>query len=131
MCPDLVWCGPVRIHFCSPPRQRPNAATRPTARDISQRAEPDVRPLGYTTSAFIEDKAHRLSVPLAGGVPPLHLMRPVHSAGRRRPIHSTGGVPVHSTSRRHAYPFHWQVACPYCRVHYSHHYSHVTKEAAA
>jgi hypothetical protein len=95
---DLVWCGPVRIHFCSPPRQRPDAATWPTARDVSQRAEPDIRPPGYAASAFIEDKARRLSNPLAGGVPPSHLMRPVHSAG---------GVPVHSTGRRHAHT----VAC--------------------
>jgi hypothetical protein len=34
-------------------------------------------------------------------------MRPVHSDGRRRPIHSAGGVPVHSTGRRHAHT----VAC--------------------
>jgi hypothetical protein len=82
----------------------------PTARDISQRSEPDVRPPGYAASAFIEDKARRLSIPLAGGVPPLHLLtpvhsagrqRPIHSVGRRRPIHSTGGVPVHSAGRRH------------------------------
>jgi hypothetical protein len=38
-----------------------------------------------------------------GGVPPLHLMRHVHSAGRRRPVHSAGDVPVHSTGRRHAH----------------------------
>jgi hypothetical protein len=30
-------------------------------------------------------------------------MRPVHSAGRRRPVHSTGGVPVHSTGRQYAH----------------------------
>jgi hypothetical protein len=37
--------GPHRVQFCSPPRRRPNTATWPTARDISQRAEPDVRSL--------------------------------------------------------------------------------------
>jgi hypothetical protein len=94
--------GPYRIRFCSPPRRRPDATAWPTARDVSQRAEPDVRPLGYAASAFIEDKACRLSIPLAGGVLPLHLLRPVHSAGRRRPVHSAGGVPAHSTCRRHA-----------------------------
>jgi hypothetical protein len=103
MCPDLVWCGPVRIHFCSPPRQRLDAATWPTARDVSQRVEPDVRPLGYASSAFIGGKARCLSIPLADGVPPLHLMRPVHSAGRRRPVHSVGSVPIHSTGRWHAH----------------------------
>jgi hypothetical protein len=95
--------GPYRIRFCFLPRRRPDAVTWPTARDVSQRAEPDVRPLGYAASAFIEGKAHRLSIPLAGGVPPLHLMRHVHSVGRRRPVHSAGGVPVHSTGRRHAH----------------------------
>jgi hypothetical protein len=40
--------GPYHVRFCSPPRRRPGAATWPTARDVSQRAEPDVRPLGRT-----------------------------------------------------------------------------------
>jgi hypothetical protein len=108
---------PYRLRFCSPPRRRPDAATWPTARDISQQVEPDIRPLGNVASAFNEDKARRLSIPLAGGVPPLHLLRPVHSAGRQqlsilpaggvpplhllRPVHSTGSVPVHSIGRRH------------------------------
>jgi hypothetical protein len=30
-------------------------------------------------------------------------MRPIHSAGRRRPVRSTGGVPVHSIGRRYAH----------------------------
>jgi hypothetical protein len=102
---------PYRICFCSPPKRRPDAATWPTAPDVSQRAEPDVRPLGYAASAFNEDKVRRLSIPLAGGVLPLHLLRPVHSSGRRRhvhspgrrrPVHSAGGVPAHSTGRQHA-----------------------------
>jgi hypothetical protein len=104
--------GPYRIYFCSPPRRRPDAAAWSTACDVSQRAEPDVRPMGYVASSFIEDKARRLSIPLAGGVLPLHLLRPVHSAGRRRPVHSagkrrpvhsTGGVPIHSIGRRRAH----------------------------
>jgi hypothetical protein len=41
--------GPYHVRFCSPPRRRPDAATWPTARDVSQRAEPDVRPLGRAT----------------------------------------------------------------------------------
>jgi hypothetical protein len=75
--------GPYRIRFRSPPRRRPDAATWPTSRDVSQRAEPDVRPLGRAASAFVADKACRLSIPLAGDVPPRHLMSPVHSTGRR------------------------------------------------
>jgi hypothetical protein len=91
--PDLnqdqagVWSrhvsGPRRVCFCSLLRRRPDAATWPTARDVSQRAEPDVRPLGRAASIFIADKARRLSIPLAGDVPPRHLMSPVHSTGRR------------------------------------------------
>jgi hypothetical protein len=38
--------APYHVRFCSPPRRRPDAATWPTVRDVSQRAEPDVRPLG-------------------------------------------------------------------------------------
>jgi hypothetical protein len=60
----------VRSH--SPLRRRPDAATWPTARDVSQRAEPDVRPLGRATSAFNADKVRRLSIPLAGDVSPQH-----------------------------------------------------------
>jgi hypothetical protein len=65
-------------------RRRPDAATWLVARDVIQRAEHDVRPLGRAVSAFIVERTHRLSTLLTGDVPPHHLMRPVHSAGRRR-----------------------------------------------
>jgi hypothetical protein len=39
--------GLIRIHSCSPLRWRPDAATWHTTRGISQRAEPDMTPLGY------------------------------------------------------------------------------------
>jgi hypothetical protein len=67
--------GPYHLRFCSLPTRRPDAATWPTARDVSQRAEPDVRP-GPRDAAFIADKVRRLSIPLAGDVPPRHLMSP-------------------------------------------------------
>jgi hypothetical protein len=92
--------GPYHIRFCSPPR-RPNAAAWPTARDVSQRAEPDVGPRGCATSAFIADKARRLSIPLAGGVPPLHLLSPIHSTGRR----------CATSAFNEPYPFRWQAMC--------------------
>jgi hypothetical protein len=95
--------GSYRIRFSSPLRRSPDAATWHGARDVSQRAEPDVRPLGCAASAFIADKVRRLSIPLAGDVPPPHLIRHVHSVGRRRPVHSAGGVPVYSTSRQYAH----------------------------
>jgi hypothetical protein len=114
-CPDPVWCGPVRLGHCSPHGWRPNAATWPTARDVSRRADLDVRPPGYAASTFIADKARRLSVLLTGevpsqhlmstvysagrDVPPQHLMCPIHSTGRRRPGHPAGGVPVYSGGR--------------------------------
>jgi hypothetical protein len=53
--------GPYRVHFCCPLRRRPDAATWPTARDVSQRAEPDLRPLSHAFLAFIVDKERRLS----------------------------------------------------------------------
>jgi hypothetical protein len=52
--------------------RRPDAATWPTARDVNQRAEPDVRPLGRAVSAFIADETRRLSIILAGDVSPRH-----------------------------------------------------------
>jgi hypothetical protein len=39
--------GPYHVRFCYPPRWRPGAATWPTARDVSQRAELNVRHLGH------------------------------------------------------------------------------------
>jgi hypothetical protein len=47
---------PICIHCCSPLRRRPDAAMWTTARDVSQRTEPGIKPLGYTTPAFIADK---------------------------------------------------------------------------
>jgi hypothetical protein len=61
---------PVRFHFLL--TRRPDAATWTIARDVSQRAEPGVRPLGRAASAFIAEKMHRLSIPLIDDVPPLH-----------------------------------------------------------
>jgi hypothetical protein len=130
--------GPYRICFCSLPKQRPDAVAWPTARDVSQWAGPDIRPLGCTTSAFIADKARHLSIPLAGDVPPWHLLSPVHSTGMRcaastfiEPCPFRWQAATSPFHRRCACPFHWKAVHPCCRVHYDHHYSHVTKEAAA
>jgi hypothetical protein len=94
--------GLCPVRFRSSLRRRPDATTWPIARDVSQRAEPDVRPLGHTISTFIAEKTRRLSALLTGDVPPWHLMCPVHSVGRR-PGHPTGGVPVQSDSGQHAH----------------------------
>jgi hypothetical protein len=106
--------GPYRERSHSSFRRRPDAATWPTARDVSQRAEPDVRSLGR---AFIVEEARRLSswqvmcrlsikyalsTPLTSDVPPQHLMCPVHSADGWRLGHPTGGVPICFGGRQYA-----------------------------
>jgi hypothetical protein len=91
------------VRLRSPLRQRSDAATWLVARDVSQRAEPDVRPLGRTVSAFITERTRRLSTLLTGDVPPQHLMCPVHSAGRQRQGHPADGVPVQSIIKQCAH----------------------------
>ena len=56
--------------------------------------------------AFIADKARYLT----SDVPPRHLMRPVHSAIRRRPVRSTGKQCAASAFNETC-PFRWQAAC--------------------
>jgi hypothetical protein len=92
---------PVRLR--SPLKRRSDAATWLVARDVSLRAEPDVRPLDRAVSAFITEWTRRLSTLLTGDVPPQHLMCPVHYAGRRRQGHPTDGVPVHSIIKQCAH----------------------------
>jgi hypothetical protein len=104
---------PYHVHFRSPLMRRPDAATWHIARDVSQRAEPDVRPLGCAVSAFIAEKTRHLTIPLTGDVSPQHLMCPVHSAGRRR-----------------ACPVHCQTVRPCCKERCDHHYSYVAREAS-
>jgi hypothetical protein len=57
------------VRLRSPLRRRPDAATWLVARDVSQRAEPDVRPLGHAVSAFIAGRTRRLSTMLTDDVP--------------------------------------------------------------
>jgi hypothetical protein len=84
------------VRLRSPLRRRPAATTWLVAREISQRAEPDVRPLGRTVSAFIAEGTRCLLTLLTGDVPPQHLMRPVHFAGRRRQGHPANSAPIQS-----------------------------------
>jgi hypothetical protein len=84
----------------SPLKRRPDAPTWLVARDISQRAEPDVRPLDRADSSFIMEGMRRLSTLLTGDVPPQYLLRSVHSAGRRRQGHPADGAPVQSTIKQ-------------------------------
>jgi hypothetical protein len=54
--------------------RRPDAATWLVARDVSQRAETNVRPLGHAVSAFIAERTRCLSTLLTDDVPPQHLL---------------------------------------------------------
>jgi hypothetical protein len=94
---------PYTVRLCSPLRRRPDATMWLVARDISQRAEPNVRPLGRAVSAFIAERTRRLSTLLTGDVPPQHLMRHVHCAGRRRQSHLADGAPVQSIVKQCAH----------------------------
>jgi hypothetical protein len=82
--------------LCSPLRRRPGAATWLIAHDVGQRAGHDVRTLGRAVSTFIAERMPRLSALLTGDVPLQHLMRPIHSAGRRCPGLPAGDVTVQS-----------------------------------
>jgi hypothetical protein len=106
-----TWPG-LTLRMRSPLRRRPDVATWLVARDISQRAEPNVRPLDCVDSAFITERTRRLSTQLTGDVPPQHLLRPVHSAGRRRQGHPADGSPVQSIV---------ETVRPCCTVHCAHH----------
>jgi hypothetical protein len=62
------------------------------ARDISQRAEPDVRPIQPSSPYIYCGEDAPPATMLTGDVPSQHLMRPVKSAGRRRQGHPADGV---------------------------------------
>jgi hypothetical protein len=105
------------VRLRSPLRRRPDAATWLVARDISQWVEPDVRPLGHVFSTFIAERTLRLSTLLTGDVPPQHLMRLVHSAGRRRQGHPADGTPVQSVVKQCARAMRRTVLIiPYARI---------------
>jgi hypothetical protein len=81
--------GFCQARLCFPLRRGPGAATWPAAYDVIRRAEPGVRPWGHMISAFIAEIVCRLTALPAGDVSTWHLMRPVHSDGRRRPDQAT------------------------------------------
>jgi hypothetical protein len=62
------------------------------ARDSSQRAEPDVRPLKPRSLCIYCREDVPPATTLTGDVPSRHLMCPVHSAGRRRQGHPADGA---------------------------------------
>jgi hypothetical protein len=64
------------------------------ARDISQRAEPAVRPLKPSGLYIYYGEDTSPATMLTDDVPSQHLMCPVHSAGRRRQGHPADGASV-------------------------------------
>jgi hypothetical protein len=68
--PVLTRVRPYPMRLRSPLRRRPTAAAWLVARDISQRAEPDIRPLSRADSAFIAKRTRRLPTLLTGDVAP-------------------------------------------------------------
>jgi hypothetical protein len=68
--PVLTRVRPYPVRLRSPLRRRPVAAAWLVARDVSQRAEPDVRPLSRAVSAFIAERTRRLPTLVTGDVPP-------------------------------------------------------------
>jgi hypothetical protein len=94
MCPGLALRSPLK--------RRPAAAVWLVARDISQRAEPDVRPLKPRSLCIYCGEDVPPATMLTDDVPSQHLMRPVHSAGRRRQGHPADGAPVQSVDKQYA-----------------------------
>jgi hypothetical protein len=84
----------------SPLRRRPVAAAWLAPCDISQEADPDVRPLKPHGLCIYCREDTRPATMLTDDVPSLHLMRPVHSAGRRRQGHPADGAPVQSVVKQ-------------------------------
>jgi hypothetical protein len=70
------------------------------ARDISQRAEPDVRPIKPRSLCIYYGEDAPPATTLTGDVPSQHLKRPVQSAGRRRQGHPADGAPVQSVDKQ-------------------------------
>jgi hypothetical protein len=72
------------------------------AHDISQRAEPDVRPLKPRSLCIYCEEDAPPATTLTGDVPSQHLMRPIQSTGRRRQGHPTDGASVLSVGKQYA-----------------------------
>jgi hypothetical protein len=70
------------------------------ARDISQQAEFDVRPLKPRSLCIYCREDAPPATTLTDDVPSRHLMCPVHSAGRRRQSHPVDGVAVRSVVKQ-------------------------------
>jgi hypothetical protein len=73
------------------------------ARNVSQRAEPDVRPIWLCSLCIYCGKDAPPATTLMGDAPSQHLMRPVQSADRRRQGHPADGAPNQSVGEQCAH----------------------------
>jgi hypothetical protein len=73
--------------------------------------ERGIRVLSHAASTFIAEGTRRLSTLLTVDVPPQHLLRPVHSVGRRHQGHPADGAPVQSIA---------ETVRPCCAVYCTH-----------
>jgi hypothetical protein len=86
------------------------------AHDISQQADPDVRPLKSRGLCIYCGEDTRPATMLTDDVPSQHLMRPVHSAGRWRQGHPADDAPVQSVVKHCARAMqHAVLTIPYTR----------------
>jgi hypothetical protein len=102
--PDLSK-GPVLTRVqalpCAPRSgHRPAAAAWLVARDISQWAGPDVRPITPRSLFIYYGEDAPPATTLTSDVPSQHLMCPVQSAGRRRQGQPADGAPVQSVDKQ-------------------------------
>jgi hypothetical protein len=81
---------------------RPTAVAWLVAHDISQRAEPDARPIQPCSLCIYCGEDAPPATMLTGHVPSRHLMRPIQSAGRRCQGHPADGAPDQSTGEQWA-----------------------------
>jgi hypothetical protein len=70
------------------------------ARDISQRAKCDVRPIKPRCLCIYCGEDAPPATALTGDVPSQHLMRPIQSAGRRRQGHPADSAPNQSVDKQ-------------------------------
>jgi hypothetical protein len=94
--------GPVMTHVQALP-YAPRSGKNPpwlVARNVSQRAKPDVRPMRLCSLSIYCGDDVPPATTLTGDVPSQHLMRPVQSTGRRRKGHPADGVPDRSVSEQ-------------------------------
>jgi hypothetical protein len=91
-CPGLALRSPLRRKIA--------AAAWLVARDISQRAEPDVRPIQLCSLCIYCGEDAPPATTLTCDTPSQHLMRPVQSVGRQHQGHPADGAPDQSVGKQ-------------------------------